>query len=364
MGNYKVRIIDIAEAAKVSRGTVDRVIHNRGNVSAEIKNRILKVIEELKYEKNILASTLAYNRAFVIGVLLPDPSKDPYWTQPYDGIEEALKSVEHYGVKLQYYYFNEDDTSSFDLQSEKILKERIDGLIITPTLFLESKELLRTLEEKSIPYVQINTNLNRENQSNLGFIGQNSYQSGFLAGKLLSYNLRDDQSVAIVHLEKNLANAHHLLEKETGFKDFFAQFADGKHEIHQITCSPFGLEFNKLHDLLDKNLASIPDLGGIFVSTSRVYLIAQYLQTSNIVDKQLVGFDLIDKNIQFLESGHIQFLINQNPFQQGYYALMRIVEFLLKGLPFAKVQNLPLDIVLKENYHYYLQVSKFLKILA
>ena len=43
MTKAKIRIKDIAEQAGVSVGTVDRVLHNRGEVAEETKNKILEI---------------------------------------------------------------------------------------------------------------------------------------------------------------------------------------------------------------------------------------------------------------------------------------------------------------------------------
>ena len=49
----------IAEKAGVSIGTVDRVLHDRPYVKAEVKERVPKVMEELDYRPNHMASALA-----------------------------------------------------------------------------------------------------------------------------------------------------------------------------------------------------------------------------------------------------------------------------------------------------------------
>ena len=54
-----VTINDVAKAAGVSKGTVDRVLHNRGEVSKKSKEKVLRVIEELGYKPNLYASMLA-----------------------------------------------------------------------------------------------------------------------------------------------------------------------------------------------------------------------------------------------------------------------------------------------------------------
>ena len=46
--SHKIRIKDIAERAGVSVGTVDRIIHNRPNVSAAARAKVEKVLEEIR----------------------------------------------------------------------------------------------------------------------------------------------------------------------------------------------------------------------------------------------------------------------------------------------------------------------------
>ena len=54
--SHKIRIKDIAERAGVSVGTVDRIIHNRPNVSAAARAKVEKVLEEINYQPNMYAS--------------------------------------------------------------------------------------------------------------------------------------------------------------------------------------------------------------------------------------------------------------------------------------------------------------------
>ena len=54
----KIRIKDIARLANVSTGTVDRVLHNRGEVSAKSREKVEKVLKEINYQPNIYACLL------------------------------------------------------------------------------------------------------------------------------------------------------------------------------------------------------------------------------------------------------------------------------------------------------------------
>ena len=60
----KTRIKDIAELSGVSVGTVDRVLHNRPNVSKAAREKVEKALKEMDYKPNMYASALAYNKSY------------------------------------------------------------------------------------------------------------------------------------------------------------------------------------------------------------------------------------------------------------------------------------------------------------
>ena len=53
MAREKTRIKDIAERAGVSVGTVDRVLHNRPNVSKKSLEKVQKALDEMDYRPNM-----------------------------------------------------------------------------------------------------------------------------------------------------------------------------------------------------------------------------------------------------------------------------------------------------------------------
>ena len=82
-------IKDIAAAAGVSRGTVDRVLHGRGDVSAAVRDRVLRLAEELNYRPNRAALGLAALKKPVrIGLLLPSEG-NPFFDEVIRGARAA-----------------------------------------------------------------------------------------------------------------------------------------------------------------------------------------------------------------------------------------------------------------------------------
>jgi len=348
----RIRIKDIAKKAGVSTGTVDRVIHERGNVSVKARQKVLKVMDELGYERNIMASTLAYNRSFRIAVLLPDYQSDIYWAQPKQGVEKAQRSLQHYGVVVDFYFFDLFDPNGFLSQVQKMWEKKPDGILFAPVFLQESQQLLEKSKEEQIPNVMINTRI--ETEDSLCYIGQHSRQSGTLAARLLDLLLKDGQSALLLNLAREVTNAQHLLDKEKGFREYFTQ--NNTKDIQIINCNFSQFQDDqKLSAFLNRILKDHPDIGGIFVTNSRVYRVVECLNERLSSRIKLVGFDLIDPNLKLLQQGQIHFIINQNPVQQGYLGVVNLVNHLILKQEVEPIQYLPLDIVMKENVDYYLR---------
>ena len=67
----KIRIKDIAEKSGVSVGTVDRVLHNRPNVSKSAREKVEAVLKNINYQPKLYASALAYNKSYTLYCIIP-----------------------------------------------------------------------------------------------------------------------------------------------------------------------------------------------------------------------------------------------------------------------------------------------------
>ena len=65
---------DVAARAGVSHQTVSRVINDSSIVRPETKERVLKAIVELGYQRNPAARVLVTRRSAVVGVVVADLS--------------------------------------------------------------------------------------------------------------------------------------------------------------------------------------------------------------------------------------------------------------------------------------------------
>lgn len=360
MEKNAIRIKDIAAKANVSVGTVDRVLHNRGRVSEQVRQKVLHMMEELAYEPNLIARTLGSNRTYQLAVVQPDHLLDPYWEAPWSGIGKAAKELKPYGIAVTVYSYDVNRVGSFAEQATAATQSQPDGILVAPLFYRESLAFFAQWQQQAIPYVLFNTYI-AELQS-LSYVGQDSYQSGFLAAKLVQFGQAHPGTYLIAHIAEDIANSVHVTQKERGFRDYFAQLApaaDGEPagprppdnvvsiDLPNPAEPSFARQLNRLLD--DEEI----HLKGIFVSTSKAYEIAPYLQAYHREDIRLVGYDLLEKNIHFLNENVIDFLINQNPTEQGYQGIFALANRLVFKKEVAALKYLPLDIITKENLQYY-----------
>ncbi|WP_299583998.1 substrate-binding domain-containing protein [uncultured Sunxiuqinia sp.] len=341
----------MAEKANVSIGTVDRVIHKRGEVSPATRDKIMKIIEELDYHPNILASTLASKKVYSLGVIIPEPqTEEAYWNKPLIGISRAFNEIQQYGIEIEIHQFKQNDVADFKAKAERLLEKPYDGVMLAPFFSRESKAFIQKLEERNIPFVFIDSNI--KDSSKLSYIGQNSFQSGTLAAKLLDFSVPNDATILLVHVAKEMDNQNHLMQREMGFYNYFKEKkspADRKILTVEINDAADDHCYLKLENEIQK----AGNVKGIFVTNSRVYKIAEFVEAHPIPDLRLVGHDLIPNNSEFVRKGVVDFLICQRPEEQGYQAIVTLFQHLILKKTVPSENYTSIDIITKENLDFY-----------
>lgn len=342
----KITIKEIAEKAKVSSGTVDRVLHNRGEVSDLTREKVLKIIKEGNYEPNMFARNLVLNRQYTIVSILPTFSTGDYWASQDKGIQQAHQELSVFGFNNKIKYFNESDPESFEKEAQEAIEEHPDGILLAPILFQKAKDLAEKCKEKDIPVVIIDSNI--PSVKKLSFIGQNAFKSGQLAAKLLEYGKGNDDYY-VVTISKSTENNNILKQRKEGFLNYF-----DSHGI-KANIQSWDLYSEKTDFLAQLNnlIADFKPGDKIFIPNSRVYLVATILREHyKSLSVLLLGYDLIPKNVKHLKEGTIQFLINQKPEEQGYQAMQLLYKSLVLKQDVHKEVFMPLEIITRENIEY------------
>ncbi len=343
MESKKVSIKDIASKSGVSIGTVDRVIHQRGEVSEKTRKKVLKVIETLNYQPNLIARSLASKKKFRLAILLPNANSDnEYWYFPQVGIKKALSEIHDHGPVVHQLSFDQSNRKQFLQQLEKLKTLEYDGLLSAAIYPDELSAFIENHSHKSI--ILIDTNIP---DSGIDFVGQDALKSGAVAGRLIQLLTctEEKSKVLIPKLFSNTQSMPVVQKRIEGFRKYF-ESTEERPTIDEITLP------------IKSQQRSIPELSkilsqgyhAVFVPNSRSYLV----KFNSEQKLGIVGYDLIDQNVKLLNEGEIDFVISQQPERQGYMAVMRLFNKLI-GKTNSKMQyHLPIDVLMKENVENYI----------
>lgn len=191
-----MKIKDIAELTGVSISTVSKIVNNKDHdISAETRNRVLKVIEEHNYTpySNIKLSISTKN----IGIIIPTLS-DSFFVKLLDHLEK-----EFIGHEYSITFLNSRGNSKEEKKCVKFLLEKnIDGLIV----FTCDENYIRPYSEKNIKQLIVGARTD-------GFL---KYDFNFeKAIETLTLHLLDQKHTKIALLTKNGASKKYIQAYKT-----------------------------------------------------------------------------------------------------------------------------------------------------
>lgn len=332
-------LVEIAEKANVSIGTVDRVIHNRKGVSEKTKKLIQEIIEKYGYQPNPIASQLKSTKTFVIGVLLPDfESGSDYYKDLFAGMQKSVSQLSPFKIELKLVTYDRQTEGAAFEKSREFFDNPIDALITTPVSPEEHSKILEKLG--GIPAVFIDTPIG----TSMSFltISQNPYKGGYCAGRIMRM-FRKSGTFACLSM---YSKGYNLRERIRGFTDYIKR--DANSTVLDELCteiSDIGI-YRFMKDLFKRH----KDIQGIFVPHAEVNLITYFLVSEGLKDQvTVIGYDLVQKNRECLLNGTIDCLIGQRPEQQGYDAVYKLYQSCLLHQTVESKIDIPIDIYFKEN---------------
>ncbi len=348
--NKNYRIKDIAELSGMSTGTVDRILHNRGKVSEEAREKVEKVLKEIDYHPNLIARSLALKKHYHFFTLIPSFQEGEYWATFSLGLMKAEQELFSYNVDVTPLYFNQYDRNSFDQLINKLEEADCQGVVIA-TLFKESVlDLTKRLDAKEIPYVLVDAYI--ENTNCIAYYGTNSYDSGYIAGRLLLQQITKEENIAIFRfLRKGDLYSTQVQIREEGFRDYLSD-NDFEGRIYPVRIHADNQEENS--SILNTFFEENKNVRAGIIFNSRAHLLGKYFSDkSKSPSFRLMGYDVIEENVHYLNKGYITHLIAQRPEVQGLNCIKALFRHLVLNESINQINYMPIDVLMKENIKYY-----------
>ncbi len=313
-----ITIKEIAAMAGVSRGTVDRVIHNRSGVSRENIDKINKIISEYGFKPNSLAKALATKQKSKKICVILNCIGNCFFDDVLNGIEAAEKELSYYGTNIILKKLKGYNCSEQIEAINYMMNESVDGLIISP---INDSNVIKKIEELNVPVVTCNMDADIKNK--IDYVGCNYTTSGKIAASaLVMHAFGRKINVGIVHGSKNI-KGH--IERYEAFKNVASQCENINIIDYFYTEDDNATAYEKTNEMINNN-----DIDFIYVVASGIDGVMQAIDESY---KKIYAItnDVLPITIEYLKKDIIKATVYQHPFKQGYNSVTTLVNYIYRG---------------------------------
>ncbi len=323
-----ITIKEIAEQAGVSRGTVDRVLHNRGGVRPDIAEKIHRIAEQHSFRMNKAGRILAVRKQpLTIGCLMPGVG-NLFFDDVIRGYEAAQQELADYGVSLKIKNIKGFEPEKHIAAIQSLLDEGCTALCLSTLDTPELCVFINRVIDANIPVIAVNTDI--PGTRRICYVGSDYYKGGRTAAQLLSKILAPAEQPLHIAVFTGSRNIKGHNERISGFTDGLT----AHHTAYSLIAIIEGFDndeyvFLPAIALFDQH----PEINCIYIAASCVAGVCTALRQSAMVQPpehiHIIVFDDLPATKQLIKEGLIDFTICQSPFQQGYQAVHTLFNYIL-----------------------------------
>ena len=307
------RFSDIAEAAGVSPSTVDRVLNERGSVSAKAREKVVAAARQLAVPR-ILPQT---RRGLIhLDVILP-VNNTPFFQRLNLALQRSIGMLDR-RIVVHRHYLPEHKNDEI-ARAIVAPPYRRQGLILSAPDTEPIRQALRTVTENGETAVAIVTNI--QEVPALKYAGIDNYRAGRTAGFFLGHLAQ--RTGRVVVLSSRTDYQGHI-DRTRGFRDAMAPFASA------LQCDPHTIETHDDPDRCYLAVASAlskgPPVAGIYNSGAGSRGIESALRKFRM-ERQIcwITHEISDDHRQYIRQGVLDLVIDQNPDGQIFTALQHLL---------------------------------------
>lgn len=323
-------IKQIAEMAGVSRGTVDRALNHRGRINPEVAERILKIADEMGYapkhrKPDAKADGVKRDDGTLRIGVVTQLARSSFMLQVNKGIRHAGKELREQGIEI---IVKENETVDEEQQTKAISDLEalgMDALAIMPVDCDGIREKINELIDlKKIPVITFNTDI--VGTRRCCFVGLDNRRSGRTAAGLMGLMTRGGGKVLVITGSfSNLAGSCRV-------DGFVEELKNSFPEMELIGVQSSFDQSDEVSKIIVNAMTAYPDLDGIFVASGGQSGVRRAFDQLQIKKRPyVIIYDRTPYNERALKEGTVDFLIDQEAYEQGYRALVLLARLLKQG---------------------------------
>ncbi|MDO4337009.1 MAG: substrate-binding domain-containing protein [Eubacteriales bacterium] len=263
-----------------------------------------------------------------------------FWTSLISGARMAAKEY-HASLEVLAPDREQDVERQNELLAEAIEKQP-DAILISPSSFTASTELLETAKKKGIRITFVDSYIEEDIQDLT--VATDNLEAGRKLGEYASGFLEDDSKIAVVCHVQGVSTA---VERERGFREGLGAKAENIVEV--VYCDSI---FDKAYALTEELMEKYPDLEMIAgLNEYSSVGAARAVKDANAQDRiKVVGIDSSQEAVQLMEQGIFRGFVVQKAFKMGYVGVRETVR-MLNGEDVEKDIDSGSELVTPENMY-------------
>ena len=316
-----VTIQQVADACGVSRGTVDRALHNKKGIRPEVALQIQKTAQQMGYvsprvqfpenEHTLKAGVVLHSSVSPFMRVL----SEQFQAYPVESLLPITPIVRTQA--------NRDYNLQLALIDELVENNPIDGLIIAPLASDRIRERIDALTANGIPVITVNTDM--ADSKRLAYVGSDSIASGRAAAALMGLAM-NGRGIVLPILDQQ--SGHYAdSQRLSGFTVEMLQNYPDIQLLPPVSCY---LDTPLIERTVLRELRENPLLTGIYPSTAVRTGVFQAVQQAQR-KIHIVVHDFTPDNLKMIRSGVVDFAIGQEIQKQGSLPLRLMYNYLAHG---------------------------------
>lgn len=310
----KFTLKQIAAQSGLSLATIDRALHQRGNVHARTQHRIQQAIADLELMQK---AGLAKGRTIYFDVIMHTP--DRFQPLIREALSSQIASFAAFRLQLRFHFGANLTAEAINaLLNKKALHSH--GVILKAACSDELNSTIESLLKQRVPVVTMMSDL--PGSARLRYIGMDNFDAGKVAAFLMSKWLRVSRS----HIVAVTGSRDFIGEQERiqGFQRAMQQFAP-QHQV-SVVAGGYGIDA-RMHQSVTQFLQSHPDTDAVYtVGGGNPGILRAFAEQKRHVNA-FIGHDLDQENCALLQAGKIDALIEHNLQLDALHAFRTLLEF-------------------------------------
>ena len=349
----KVTIKDISKELGISAVSVHRALRGKEGISDELRSKIIETANEMGYVENYAAASIKRKTQRVAVVLPKDKwEKKIYFDYLWLGINKGADELKGLNIEISPFVCDNEEMQLEQLKEIAKMGPGEYGGVITIS-FTRAAEVLMQFQSmlaRDMKVLVIDDHI--EIPEGLISIPPREVQVGKVAAELAGLITSDKGRLLVscgrtdskIHANRLESFCNYIKENKPGLTieliTGYTRNMDHRGELYKNAC-----------EALDK----YSDICLMYALTSHdnrafVEALEKHGKNKNVA---IIGTDLNEETLEFLEQKKMSAVIDQNPYEKGYMAFKIMVDCLIKNISVPDVIPCRIDIALENNADLY-----------